>query len=375
MEAQTAEFITPQTQALAQRQQTGLEVTVSAALEAQVRAGIEARYALAIRQPRDLDLVRQRILKECKRPGFAAVARYSKPQGGKKIEGPSIRFAEMAIRNMTNVSTQSMVVYEDLTRRIVRMSVVDVESNVSAEADITINKTVERSNGKDREVLGMRQNKEGKPVYIVACTDDELLVKQNALLSKAKRQLGLSLIPGDIIDEAQHVVLQTQKAEDQANPDAQRNKVFDTFAELGITPPEIKEYLGREATTGDLPELRGLYQAIKQGDVIWRDLLEERRNGESGDASKTLADKLKAKAERAKPAEPSPQSQAAAPSSGSPRADSAPDISAWKTALDEATDIPALDDIKAQAEQKLTGEALKAFWPLYSKACDRVRRG
>lgn len=365
MEPQTAEFITPQPHALAQRPQNGLEITVSAALEAQVRASIEARYALAIRQPRDLDLVRQRILKECERPGFAAVARYSKPMGGTKIQGPSIRFAEMAIRNMTNIVTQSMVIYEDQTRRILRMSVTDVEANVSAEADITINKTVERSSSKDREVLGTRQNKDGKAVYIVACTEDELLVKQNALLSKARRQLGLSLIPGDIIDEAQSVILYTQSKQDKADPDGQRKKLFDGFAEIGIMPPEIKEYLGRDVGVTDLPELRALFTAIKQGDVIWRDLLEERRSGEEGAATQALADKLSVKAKAGAPAAAAPQSEA-------PKTDSGPRVD-WIGKLDGAKTIEACDAIKGDAEATLSGEPLQDFYRAYSRACDRIR--
>lgn len=339
----TAEIV-PTNQALARQPMTGLEVTVSAALEAQVRASIEARYALAIRQPRDLDHVRQRILKECQRPGFAAVARYSKPQGGKRIEGPSIRFAEMAIRNMTNICSQSMVIYEDQTKRILRMSVIDVESNVSAEADITINKTVERSSGKDRELLGTRQNKEGKMVYIVACTEDELLVKQNAMLSKAKRQLGLSLIPGDIVDEAQQVVLETQRAGDAADPDAQRKKVFDAFADIGISPPEIKEYLGRDAHSGDLTELRGLYTAIKQGDIVWREILEERRNGEEGQATKTLEEKLKQKANSNGSKTEAPKAPAVDPA----------DIEHAKMELETAAgDAAALDEVYGRAKAKI----------------------
>ena len=89
MEAVEAEFM-PQALATIPQQSYALEQTVSAALEAQVRAQVQARYTLAISKPRDLDQVRQRILKECRRPGFAEVAMYSKPVGRSKIEGLSI---------------------------------------------------------------------------------------------------------------------------------------------------------------------------------------------------------------------------------------------------------------------------------------------
>ena len=66
--------------------------TAGTVLAAQAKAQIEARYIMAERHPRDLDIVRAKLIKECKRPGFAAVARYLKPIG-RGVEGPSIRFA------------------------------------------------------------------------------------------------------------------------------------------------------------------------------------------------------------------------------------------------------------------------------------------
>lgn len=67
--------------------------TAASAAAAQSKALVEARYTVAINRPRDIDAVRQALLKECSRPSFAAVARYNKPIG-KGVVGPSIRFAE-----------------------------------------------------------------------------------------------------------------------------------------------------------------------------------------------------------------------------------------------------------------------------------------
>ena len=69
MQAVEAEFM-PQALATIPQQQMGLEQTISQQ-QAMVRAAVEARYALAIRQPRDLDAVRLRLIKDCKRPRFA----------------------------------------------------------------------------------------------------------------------------------------------------------------------------------------------------------------------------------------------------------------------------------------------------------------
>ena len=67
-------------------------------LAAQGRAQVQARYLMARQNPRDWDLVRQRVLKDCDRPFFADAALYSKPMGNSKVTGLSIRFAEAAQR-------------------------------------------------------------------------------------------------------------------------------------------------------------------------------------------------------------------------------------------------------------------------------------
>ena len=104
------------------------ETAGSAAAE-QARAIVEARYVMALRRPRDLLTVREKLLAECRRPGFARSAVYRKPVGRDHIEGPSVRFAESALRNMGNVATDVPTVYEDNEKRIVRVSVTDLDDN------------------------------------------------------------------------------------------------------------------------------------------------------------------------------------------------------------------------------------------------------
>ena len=62
------------------------------AMAAQQKA-VEARYKMALARPRDLDAVRQNMLKDARRPSFASVAIYHKPIG-KGVEGPSIRLSK-----------------------------------------------------------------------------------------------------------------------------------------------------------------------------------------------------------------------------------------------------------------------------------------
>jgi hypothetical protein len=257
--------------------------TAASAVAAQAKALVEARYIMAIRRPRDMDAVRQKMLKECARPSFAAVARYVKPIGGDRSKwpaGPSIRFAEAAVRHMTNITVETITVYDDREKRIVRVMVTDLEANVPYSQDVTIAKTIERRKKKDGDtVISTRTNSYGDTVYILEATDDDIANKQQALISKAIRTQGLRLVPGDIIDECMDQVLVTQNQQDAEDPDAARRKIIDAFATQGVTAEQLKEYLGHQGATlspKETSDLRALYAAIRDGEATWRDVMDKR---------------------------------------------------------------------------------------------------
>jgi len=253
--------------------------TAAAVVAAQAAALIQARYVIAMKRPRDLDIVREKLLKECTRPSFARVARYRKPIGD-GIVGPSIRFAEAAIRLMGNIVVDTVTLFDDQEKRIVQLSVSDLESNVSYPSSITVSKTVERKNPKEGDtIIGKRQNSKNETVYLVEATEDNLLNKQAALISKAIRSNGLRLVPGDIIDECMWQVVETQKKEDAKDPDGEKLRIFDLFGALGVTVAQLKKHLGHDGATlnpKELIDLRALYSAIKDGETSWREVMEAR---------------------------------------------------------------------------------------------------
>lgn len=258
-------------------QTTAALETAASAIAARERGETEARYVMAERHPRDIESVRVAILKECERPGFADVARYKKPIGGTTIEGPSIRFAEAALRCYGNIYAPQAIVFEDEQQRIIRVAVTDLENNISYPSEIVVKKTVERKQKREGlEVLGERKNMKGETVYLIRATEDDIQNKQNALVSKALRNNGLRLIPGDIIEECMERVLQTQRKADKQDPDAAKRKVIDAFAGLGIGPAELAVFLGHSLERiqpAELVELRAAYSAIRDGEAYWSDLL------------------------------------------------------------------------------------------------------
>lgn len=251
------------------------------------KARIQSAYIMAMQRPRSYDQARVRILKACRRPDFAEKVEYSKPVGGKSIVGPSIRFAELALREWGNVFYENQVVYDDDNVRRVRVVIIDLETNTTYGKEIQMAKTVERRNATDREVLGERVNSEGKTVYTVRATEDELLTREAALISKALRNEGLRLIPQEIVEESIREARSTVKNADAMDPDAAKNKMIDLFYSLNVGPADLEKYLKHpigQTSTAELGELRKIYTAIREGEAKWSDFAN--RADEADDAQK-----------------------------------------------------------------------------------------
>ncbi|HPA76908.1 MAG TPA: hypothetical protein PLT33_13705 [Deltaproteobacteria bacterium] len=254
---------------------TATDPAAVAAAEA-AKARIQAAYIMALHKPRNADQARDRILHACKRPGFAERVEYSKPVGGKAIKGPSIRFAEVALREWQNVMVETQTIYEDEWVRRVKVFVTDLETNATFSKEIQISKTVERKSKKDREIIGERLNSYNETVYIVKATDDEITNKEAAQISKVIRNEGLRLIPQDIIDEALDAARKTLSARDAKDPDAAKKALLDGFSEIGVKPLDIERFLRHKTdsiTPAELHELRTMYRAIRDGEARWVDYL------------------------------------------------------------------------------------------------------
>lgn len=262
--------------------------TAATAVAEQAKAAVQARYVMALQRPRDTDTVRMALLKECRRPSFAAVARYRKPIG-KGIEGPSIRFAEAALRCLTNMLPETTVLFDDDRKRLVKVSVTDLESNVTYSKDIVIDKVVERRQLREgQRAIGSRMNSDGVRVFLVEATEDDLLNKQGALESKALRTLALRHLPGDILDECMTQVKETVAKKDAEDPDGARKRLVAAFDEIGVKPSDLREYLGHDLDhlqPVELQELREVYTTLREGEATWAACLEHK----TGKADKPAA--------------------------------------------------------------------------------------
>lgn len=286
---------------------TAMEVsaeTASTAIAARATAVAQAKFIMAMKNPRDIENVRLKLLRACERPGFAGsltekvfgAAWYKKPVGD-GVEGFSIRFAEEAIRALGNIDVQVVTLFDDPRQRIVEVTVMDLEANISYPTSISLEKTVERSKlGVGQVAIRTRINSYGKPVYVVPATDDEVFMKQQNLVSKAIRNGALRLLPGDIQAECRERILAIRQGEIAKDPDGFKRRVLDAFAALNVMPAMLEEYLGHPlavCSPAELDDLRSLHLALKEGKITWAEVMAPADGDES---AKTKAD------EPAKPA-------------------------------------------------------------------------
>lgn len=287
--------------------------TAVAAASSQAKAATEARYLVALHRPRNLETVRVRLLDSCRRPGFAATAKYSKPIGGGRVIGASIRFAEEAARCLTNLLIETPTRFDSAEKRVVSVLVTDLESNLSYAGDITLDKVVERKTLRKGQVpLSQRVNSQGEVTYLVEATEDELLTKQGAAVSKHIRNGVLRVLPSDILEEALAQVDATLRNEDARDPAEARRKIVDAFYGLGVSPDQLAEYLGHaieQMQPAKVMELRTIYAALKDGETTWAAVMEMRDgngNGYSAKGGASLRDKVAKKAAKEEDAEQVP---------------------------------------------------------------------
>lgn len=261
-------------------QPVGIE-SASTAVAAQAKAMVESRYVMAMRNPRNMDQVRLDLIKECKRPSFAdnKSTYYVKPIG-QGVEGLGIRFVEVALRCMKNVLVETTMIFEDEMKEVHRVSVTDLEANITYPLDVRVSKTVERSKPcDDGSYISVRKNSFGKNVYTVPGTDDDILNKRGALISKAIRTIGLRIIPGDLCDEAEQIIKQVRLDKAAQDPDAERRRIVDAFAELGVNATDLAAYLGHaiaQCSPAQMVRLRGIYGAIKDGEATWQTVMQNK---------------------------------------------------------------------------------------------------
>ncbi len=261
---------------------------IGMALQAHAWAQVQSRYVMAQARPRLVAHCRQRMIDECKEFRFATEAVYAKPVGKEKKQGLGIRFAEAAMQCWTNLLCETTSISEDSDTRTMRTTVTDLESNTSYSVDSIIEKFVLKK--KPPKLPGGQvatvhsYNNYGEAQYKCQASEDDLVIKQNATVSKVVRNLILKHIPRWVQDDCKRELHRTMSQGASRGDRKIVHHIVDEFAEVKVTARQLADFLGVEpelATGYQVAALKSLLYSLKEGQISWKDAV--RMNQEEQD--------------------------------------------------------------------------------------------
>lgn len=217
------------------------------------RAITEAKGQMQLAKmfPRDLTKAHAELMVACKSKAFAAVAFYSKPQGGSTVTGPSIRLAEEVARVYCNFQYGHRELSRSDDRSEIEVYVWDVEGN--------------NYNKRQKTVLHVRDTRDG-PKKLRDQTDIDQ--KINNVASKEMRGLILAAMPKWLVEEAVAECRKTIAGNNDEPLEARVRRMTQAFAKYGVSPERIEQHLGHkldQTTLDELVDLQGLFNSLKEG--------------------------------------------------------------------------------------------------------------
>ena len=230
------------------------------AIESISRAEIDQQISTAKRYPRKLVEVRSSMMELATiDEETAASCFYSVPRGGKNIQGPSIRLAEIAFSSYQNIRAGTRIIEAvvDGPSPYVAIQAVchDLEKNIAVMIE------------KRRRIVG-KKSKGG------IIDEDDINLAANAGSAIAFRDAMFKVVPGillrPIYEAAKKVAIGDAKTLND-----RRQKAIEHFQKMGVSADRVLASIGRtkvdEVTLEDLETLIGTFTAIKEGSLSIED--------------------------------------------------------------------------------------------------------
>lgn len=247
-------------------------VTDSSALEALNRSEIDTLVATAKRYPRSISAA----LREAEQLATldhetASSCYYVLPRAGKKIEGPSVRLAEIVASSWGNVSCASRIVSIDATQVVAQGICVDLEKNNRQSCEVR------------RRITDSKGRRYAEDMIAVTC---------NAAASIALRNAIFKVIPAALVHQ---VYLRAREASvaGGSTMTEKRDAALAWYRTQGVKDADVLELLDRrgveDITIEDLITLRGIYTAIRDGDTTLAAALKPKSQAVTGLAEKLAA--------------------------------------------------------------------------------------
>lgn len=210
---------------------------------------VKAALFSAKQFPRDQQAAFNRIMQACQRKKLAEEAEYEFPKGGSKVNGPSIRLAEVIAQNWGNM--EYGVIELEQVNGLSKMEAYawDIETNTRRSMIFNV-KHERKSKGK------LSKLDDPRDVY-------ELTANMG---SRRVRACILGVIPGDIVDAAVEQCRKTLKAGyDEPLTDRIRKALQKFQEKYGVTKEMIEEYLGcgqESFTENDFLRIASIWRSL-----------------------------------------------------------------------------------------------------------------
>ncbi|GAA5418062.1 hypothetical protein Pryu01_03144 [Paraliobacillus ryukyuensis] len=235
-----------------QYEQQNQPSTLAQASSSREMEEVKGQIFMAKQFPRNVYQAEQRILDNCKRPNLAGQAVYSYPRGGQKVEGPSIRLAEVIAQNWGNLSFGIKELEQKEGESVAMAYAWDLETNVRQEKVFTVKHT--RKAGQQLKKLT-----DPRDIY-------EMVANNGA---RRVRACILGVIPGDIIDNAVEECNRTLSGNNSKPLKDRIAEALKAFKEkYKVTQEQIEERFGYNVsafTERDVLDLIKIFNSLKDG--------------------------------------------------------------------------------------------------------------
>lgn len=248
----------------------------TSALSAYVAAEIDVQIATAKKYPRSITRFKRAAMElACLDEETAASMFYKLPRDGKKIEGPSVRLAEIVGSSWGNLRYGARVISIDDRFLTAQGACHDLETNNAA--TVEIRRRITKKDGK-------------------RYSDDMIQTTANAACSIALRQAIFKIVPFALIKDIYQRAKETSVGKAGSTVE-NRRRLFDWFIKAGADDKSVLAYLGKssldDVNMDDMIDLKGLITAIKDGEVTIEEALAVRGKNGSNVSASDLNDKLK----------------------------------------------------------------------------------
>jgi hypothetical protein len=241
------------------------------ALSLITKAEIDVQISTAKAFPRSLKMFLDRAMSMATiSEQVAESCSYSLPRGGKSLEGPTVRLAEIVCSTYGNIRAGARVIANDGKTVTAQGICHDLETNYCVTVEVK-RSILQNEYKKDENGKNVRTGK------LIPMNEDMQVVTGNAACAVAYRNAVFKVVPSALVSDIYDKSRQVARGTEETLP-ARRKKALDYLHSLNVTDKQICDILEikkvEDIDLDKLDTLRGMCTLIKNGESTVKSLFE-----------------------------------------------------------------------------------------------------